>query len=354
MYLKKKLNKTAAFTDIHWGKSNNSDVHNIDCRNYVNWFIEQVKADPSIDSIAFLGDWFDNRAAVNISTLNYSYYAAERLNELGLPVFFIIGNHDLYHRHTREVYSTINFHSFNNFQIINETTVIDDLGDGALFCPFLFHDEYPTLVEHVDKKTWWGHFEFKGFTITGYNMVMPTGPDHTNFKGPNQIFSGHFHKRQRNGNVCYIGNCFPHNFSDAGDFERGMMVYTHDINKVEFIDWGECPKFQKVLLSDLLSDQVILHENARVKCICDTPITYEENLVIRQAFVEDHKLREFTFEETDELKTALTSTESEVEVTEDGEEGESVDELMVKMLKDIDSPQIDSSILVQQYMGLKN
>jgi len=54
-------------------------------------------------------------------------------------------------------------------------------------------------------------------------------PDHGtvqrgDFGGFDHVFTGHFHKRQTANNITYIGNCFPHNYADAGDDERGMMI----------------------------------------------------------------------------------------------------------------------------------
>ena len=63
------LKKGIYCTDIHFGKKANSDTHNQDCLDYLDWFCEkaiEVKA----DYVAFLGDWNENRSALNISTLN--------------------------------------------------------------------------------------------------------------------------------------------------------------------------------------------------------------------------------------------------------------------------------------------
>ena len=35
--------KAACFTDIHFGMKNNARQHNIDCENFVTWFIEEAK-----------------------------------------------------------------------------------------------------------------------------------------------------------------------------------------------------------------------------------------------------------------------------------------------------------------------
>lgn len=349
----KRLLKTAAFTDIHFGCKANSELHNQDCERFIDWFCDQVRADPTIDSIAFLGDWFENRSAVNVMTLNYSYICAKKLNDLGLPVFFIIGNHDLYHRHTRSLYSTITFGAFDNFVIINEPTRVPELGlgEGALLSPYLFHQEYPSLAEYTNCSTWWGHFEFKGFVITGHTVKMPTGPDPKDYIGPKRIFSGHFHKRQTEHHVIYIGNTFPTNFGDAGDINRGMAVYDHTNDRVSFVDWEECPKYTKVTLSELLDGDVELYANSRVKCLVDVPITFEESSVVKQSYLDAYSLREFVLEESRAISDALTNTDTELENMDLNVD--SVDDLVIKMLSDIKSDHIENNMLIEIYSQLK-
>lgn len=352
----KQLTKTAAFTDIHWGAKSNSEEHNKDCDRYINWFCDQVKADPTIDSIVFIGDWFETRSAVNVMTLQYSYAGARKLNQLGLPVYFVIGNHDLYHRHTRSVYSTSHFEEFSNFHIINEPTVIPELGVGGnLISPFLFPEEYNTLSQYKNLRVWWGHFEFKGFVVTGYNITMPTGPDPAEFDGPARIFCGHFHKRQTSGNITYIGNTFPTNFADSGDTNRGMMVYDHKKNKMVFHDWSDCPTYFKAKLTDLVDGKVALTQGARVKCIVDVPISFQESNVLRQTMIEEYNLREFSMEESREKNESIEDTETDMDLSEDSvEDGDlgTIDELVIQMLADIKNDVIDNQILIEQYKRL--
>ena len=62
-----------------------------------------------------------------------------------------------------------------------------------------------------------------------------------------------FHKRQVQGQVHYIGNAFPHNYADAWDDERGMMILDEENNKEpEYLNWADCPKYRTVKLSQLL------------------------------------------------------------------------------------------------------
>ena len=70
------------------------------------------------------------------------------------------------------------------------------------------------------------------------------------------VFSGHFHKRQVQGKIHYMGNAFPHNYADAWDDKRGMMILDKENNKEpEYIDWDNCPKYRTLKLSQLLEDK---------------------------------------------------------------------------------------------------
>ena len=345
------MKKGAVFTDIHWGKKANSVTHNQDCTNYVDWFCKKVRSDPSINYIAFLGDWNENRSALNIATLKASYYGAKKLNELGLPIYFVVGNHDLYYRNSREIHSVVPFNEFSNFVVIDELTRVGDV----LFCPYLFHDEYPMLKKHLDVPIWMGHFEFRGFVVTGYSITMPTGPDANDYVGPKYIISGHFHKRQAHNQVVYIGNTFPMDFGDAGDGERGMMIYDHVNDEMIFENWDDCPRYIKTTLSEILetstNKEKILVPNARVKCIVDIPITFEESTYLHQKFLDNYNLREFSMEEAPEIRTALTETETEIDW--DITELTNVNDLVLRMLNDIESEHIDNELLIKLYQETK-
>jgi len=344
------LKKGAFFTDIHFGKKANSQSHNEDCLHFIQWFCSRVESDPDIDYIGFLGDWNENRSALNIQTLKYSYTGAKWLNALGLPIFFVIGNHDLYHRHTREVHSVIPFNEFRNFVLVEEPMIIDKIEGGALFTPYLFHGEYPSLVHYCDLPFWAGHFEFRGFMVTGNRMEMPTGPEHTLFKGPQYIVSGHFHTRQSKDQVVYIGNAFPMDFGDAGDFGRGMMTYDHIDNEMLFYDWAECPKYIKTTLTDILDNTAVLHPDSRVKCLVDVPITFEESTGLKQSFTEKYKLREFVLEESPDIRAALSSTQTTIDWSQN--KLASTDELVEQMLREISSEHIRNDLLIKEYKEL--
>lgn len=286
--------KIAMFTDIHWGAKSNSTIHNQDCLDFIDWFIDNSK---DCDAYVFLGDWFEHRNAVNISTLNYSFDGIKRLNDQGKKIYFITGNHDLYHRESRAQFSTYHFEKLENVVLVNEVYFEKDMA----FVPYIFKKEYPEVARLIKKnapKYVFGHFEFNNFVITGADRRMEHGFDHAALSGPKYIFSGHFHKRQANDNVIYIGNTFPTNFGDAWDDARGMATFDMATDSVDFIDWEDSPKYRKVRLSDVLNDPTLsFPPKCRVRCVIDIDIGYSEAQSIREEFTKTLGLREFSLEE---------------------------------------------------------
>lgn len=343
------IKKGAFFTDIHFGRRSNDVVHNQDCVDFITWFCNNVRKDPSITYIGFLGDFFENRANINILTLTMAYNALKELNSLGLPIYFVVGNHDLHRRSTREIFSTEVFGEFTNIQLISEPIVVEDK---IMFSPFLFPDEYPGLAKYSNIPIWAGHFEFRNFFITGYNLVLEHGPDHTLFKDQKKIFSGHFHKRQAKDNVVYMGNVFPADFGDAGDIQRGMMTYDHVLDDVDFIDWKDCPTYLKIPLSKALADDWALIPNEKMRVICtnDIELSYSEAQLIKESLKEQYKFREFRLEENHmERKAALEGDTTDEEVNE----SLSIDEIVISSLIDIaEIKSISNTKLVELYKKL--
>ena len=340
-----KLKRAGLFTDIHFGRKNNSKVHNEDCKNYIAWFIQQCK-EYEVDHIAFLGDWFEERTSIDSLTQRYAFDAAQDLNALGVPIFFIVGNHDLYYRDNRAVYASYIYNSLENFWLIDKPIICQDTLIPTLYSPFLFEPEYANLSKYFDIPIWMGHFEFKGFVLTGDTVVKESGPDPDKFTAPQFIFSGHFHKRQNSKNIHYIGNTFPMDFGDVNDNSRGMAIFDYVSESVQYIDWEDCPKYQKVKLSELKANPSLLQEGARVKCIADIDITYSQNSELKSKMLDVYDLREFSIEEV------MTVTVSDSELTEEELELETTTNLVRLLLGKIESDKIENDKLIEIYDGL--
>jgi DNA repair exonuclease SbcCD nuclease subunit len=338
--------KSACFTDIHFGKKNNSDQHNADCLNYIDWFCEKVRQENDVDHIVFLGDWFEHRNAINVQTLNKAWDAMTKLDALGLPIYFIIGNHDLYLRNQRHPNSLVFASNFKNFYVIDELTLVNK---HYLFSPFLFPEEYVLSFGRINlSKVVYGHFEFKGFVITGDSVKMEHGYDHREYAHPVRIFSGHFHKRQIQDNIVYIGNTFPMDFSDANDLDRGLMFYRYETDEMVFHSWESAPSYISTTLSDLLDDaKSILRPRATVRCLADIDVTLEESTKLKEKFINKFELRSLSLEEpvTDEI-----ITDTNMDLT--GLELEDTDTIVRNLLSRIHESKIKPEILIQLYNSL--
>ncbi len=336
------------FTDIHFGARSNSDQHLQDCLDYIDWFCKLAR-DEKATHIAFLGDWYENRNAINVRTLKYSQEAARRLNTLGLPIYFIVGNHDLYHRSNRKVFSTDPFGDLENFVMVNEPM---EINEELFMSPFLFKDEYPMLAEQINAHKYaLGHFEFRGFVVTGHDRVLDHGPDAGMLTGPKYIISGHFHKRQTSKNIIYMGNTFPTNFGDAWDEERGACMLETDTEDVTFYNYAG-PTFYKTRLSNVLAGETPFKKNGRVRCILDADIPYSDVQALREEMMTSFELREFSVEEDLASKKDSLSTGLEI----DGDiDLSSLDSTVQQLINEGVSPTatIDPNYLVELYQSLK-
>lgn len=346
------LKKVGMMTDIHFGRRTNSKIHNQDCLDFLTWFCNEIKKAGDYSHIAFLGDWFESRSAINIETMEYSYRGLKMLNDLGLPVYFIVGNHDLHRRTTRDVHSVRMFQELDNIIVVDKPMVVDN----CLFSPFLFEPEYGSMIQYNDLYAFFGHFEFKNFVITGYNTVMEHGPDHKLFSGPKKIFSGHFHKRQKSDNVVYIGNVFPMDFGDAGDYDRGMATYYVQEDKVEFKNWGDCPTYAKTFLSKVMNDEWDPKPKMKVKCVIDVDIPYSTAQELREGMIEMYQLRDFVLEEDRASKQGLLEGDGAKVTDNIGVDFTSIDDLVIKQLetaRDDKKSKVDVDMLIDIYKNLK-
>ena len=334
------FNKAAWFTDIHYGMRNNAKQHNIDCDEFIDWFIEQAKA-KGCETCVFGGDWHHNRASLNISTMKYSLDGLRKLNNAFEKVYFILGNHDLFYRETRDVNSVEFVKELPNIILID--SVLSE-GD-CTFVSWLVGDEWKKIPK-IKSKYMFGHFELPTFKLN----AMVEMPDHGGLKSEmftNQefVFSGHFHHRQVKGNVIYTGNAFPHNFSDSWDDERGWMFLEWG-KEPEFFAWPDAPKYKTITLSSLLENPekyLLPKTNARVSL--DIDISYEEANFIKDTFIETYDLRDLTLQPQ---KNAEHENDTGAEI-----HFETIDEIVISQLNSIDdNGSFNKKILVELYQNL--
>ena len=159
------------------------------------------------------------------------------------------------------------------------------------------------------------------------------------------MFSGHFHKRQQRDKIVYIGNAFPHNFADTWDDDRGMMILEWG-GIPQYKNWDDAPKYRNITLSKLIDEKdKIMKSKMYLKVNLDIDITYEEANFIKETYVQEHDIREIS------LIQEKNNFETGVDDSPDAS-FESVDQIVLEQLLNIDSDSIDSKILLEIYNNL--
>lgn len=331
--------KVACFTDIHFGLKSGSRTHNTDCEDFVNWFCDTAQAEGA-ETCIFLGDWHHNRNTTDVSTMNYTVSNLEKLNNSFERVYIILGNHDEYYKDKREIHSLEFARLFPNIVLVNET--LHD--NGVTICPWLVGEEWKNVPKWQNRYVF-GHFELPLFMMN----AMVQMPDHGQLQGDhfvNQeyVFSGHFHKRQTKRNIVYIGNAFPHNYADAGDDDRGMMLLEWG-GTPEYRTWTDQPTYRTYKLSQIIdTPDKLLKEKMHCRVTIDLPISFEEANFIKEQFVPQYKLRELMLIPE---KVEVDANSSPIDIN-----FESVDTIVMNQINALDSTTYNKNLLLDIYKEL--
>ena len=332
--------KAIIMTDLHLGLKSNSVLHNQDCEQFVDWFIATARANGCETGI-FLGDWHNHRASINVQTLNFSVQALEKLSQAFDQFYMIPGNHDLYYRDRRDIHSTEFARHIPNIHIVNDWFNAGDV----VIAPWLVGDDHKK-IKRMSGQYMFGHFELPGYLMNAQIEM----PDHgevqrEDFGSFGHVFTGHFHKRQTKKNITYIGNAFPHNYADAGDDDRGCMILEWGQDPV-YHTWPDQPRYRVLGLANLIDNAAsLLLPKMHVRVNLDIEISYEEANYIKETFVSQYQLREMSLVPNKSAGVSEDLAPGEVKF-------ESVDQIVIDQITNINSEFYDSKLLLQIYQNL--
>ena len=333
--------KAAVFTDLHCGMKGNSKVHNQDCEDFVDWYIDTAKKN-NCETGIFCGDWHHNRNSLNLTTMDTSIRCLEKLGKAFDQFFMFDGNHDLYYKDKRDVNSTAFAKHIPGITAIDNIYVKDDVA----LVPWLVGEEWKKIPK-IQAKYMFGHFELPSFYMNAMVQMPDTGElKSEHFVNQKYVFSGHFHKRQKQGKIHYIGNAFPHNYADTWDDNRGMVIVDRENDaEPEYVNWEDCPKYRNVTLSQLIDNKdTLIKSKMYLRVTLDLPVSYEEATFVKETFMQDYDCREITLipqKQIEEISTDL-----------DIGQFESVDQIVSNEILAIDSENFDKSLLLKIYSEL--
>jgi len=220
--------KVAIITDQHFGARKSSKFfHDYFKKFYDNVFFPYLKEN-KITTIINMGDTFDNRRNIDISSLEWAkvnYF--NPLKEMGITIHTLIGNHDIYYKNTNDVNSVnLLLKEYDNVIIYPETQEIKLGRLKILFVPWINQENEKISIDAIKKskaKIAMGHLELNGFQATR-GHTMEDGMDINHFNKFEKVYSGHYHTRSTNGKIYYLGNPYEMFWNDVKD-DRGFHIF---------------------------------------------------------------------------------------------------------------------------------
>jgi DNA repair exonuclease SbcCD nuclease subunit len=220
--------KVAIITDQHFGARKNSKLFHEYFLKFYNEVFFPTLEQYGITTVVDMGDTFDSRKGIDFSALSWAknnYY--DRLNEMGVSVHTIVGNHTAYYKNTNEVNAVdLLLREYDNVTVYSEPTevLLDKLK--VLFIPWINQENEANTLKLIQKTSCecaMGHLELQGFRVNN-QIVMEHGLESKLFDKFTKVFSGHYHTRSNNSVVYYLGNPYELYWNDLND-TRGFHIF---------------------------------------------------------------------------------------------------------------------------------
>ena len=235
-----------------------------------------------IKNIIDLGDTFDNRKSIDFNVWSrVRQYYFQRLEDMGITVHMILGNHCVYYKNTNEVNSPdLLLDSFHNINVISTAREVTVEGRKILMLPWINSENREKtfkVIEESDAEICMGHLELNGFEVTP-GMRMEHGMDSKILSKFKQVFSGHFHHKSKKGNIQYLGNPYQMFWNDYKD-ERGFHLWNPDTTKLTMVK-NPYDIFQKIFYNETtkshLEFEIDKCKHSFVKVIVEDKKDYQE------------------------------------------------------------------------------
>lgn len=233
------MSKICILSDTHFGIRNDSlHFHEFYEKFYSEIFFPYLLKN-DIKVVLQLGDLYDRRKYTNHLTLyESSRYFFSKFDEYGIKLITLLGNHDLFHKHSLDVSSSGLFLSkYDNINVISNPTVINVLGEDITVIPWVCDENYNECIDLIDSSKTnicIGHFEIENFKMYKGGVSCEHGLKTELFKHFEYVWSGHFHHKSSKGNISYLGTPYPMTWQDYGD-QKGFHIFDLTKRKLSFI-----------------------------------------------------------------------------------------------------------------------
>ena len=202
--------RVALITDTHFGIRKGSQIfHDYFEKFYREVFFPTLEKE-NITTVIHLGDCFDVRKGIDYWSLDWAKRVFfDPLQDRGIQVHIVVGNHDIFYKNTLKINAPgLNLNEYENVTCYSSPQDVCLENENVFLIPWICEDNAEEFVEAMaasKASVAMGHLEIAGF-YANQNYQCQHGTDARVFEQFSKVFSGHFHKKNSNGNITYLGN----------------------------------------------------------------------------------------------------------------------------------------------------
>lgn len=314
------MTKIALLSDIHFGVKQSSEKFlNTQIEFFEKLVIPQIQS-KNISHLFFLGDVFDDPLSLDILVKNtviklFNKFKRECPN---LKIVILTGNHDIYYKTTLETTSLAIFDKFDNIELVKTVKDYKIDNKSFLLVPWLIKDSYNYELFNKSIETTYdycfGHFEINQFEIIP-TVIEEKGLSIDTFKNIKNVYSGHFHIRNKIKNIQYLGCPYELTWNDYGN-NKGLTIIDIKTSQEEFVENTISPRHVKIKVSDIVKDKSIVKnmKNNFVKLYWDVSLDGTKKLDLQEKL---KKINHLDLKIIDECDNNLEEQTESVELEED-------------------------------------
>ncbi len=340
------INRAWVIGDVHFGIHSNSidwlDIH----KEYFNNFLMPtiIKNKKDGDVLFILGDVFDSRQSINVLILNEALNIFNELVDI-IPIYIILGNHDVYYKNTNEVNSLKVLKYINNIYIIDTPTILKTNNNkyNLLMLPWIEqNDNFNNIVGSDNSDFLFCHSQFINMNYN-QKIKINEGIDVPLVEKYKNVYSGHIHLSQKYNNIIMVGNIFQMTRNDANN-DKYIYIIDFDNDNNECIVNDYSPKFIKIDGNEALTMDDEYYNNIINNNFVDIIIPESNSLI----FPFDKLIEKSKTHRKIEYMLAITQNEIDININNNNIEDVDLKELINNYIDDLDYP-INIKNIIKNY-----
>ena len=231
--------KVAIINDTHFGARNDSQFFSDYFYEFYEGNFFPYLEQHNIKTVFHLGDLMDRRKYVSFKTAKeFRERFVFPLQHLKIDFHCLVGNHDIYYKNTNDVNSLRELigDKSNKFHLYEDATEVNIGGLDILFLPWINPQNYiysMGMIDETKARIAMGHLEIKGFQMHK-GQVNENGYEKEIFRKFDTVFSGHFHTKNDDGQIYYLGAPYEIYWNDFND-TKGFHVFDTETLELERI-----------------------------------------------------------------------------------------------------------------------